>query len=139
LKSGVERAFFVELTAQAQRAAKLLDGRGVRLLAGTDALNPMIIPGLSLHDEFALLREADLSPYRVLRTATVNPAALVRGLGNAGTIAAGKDADLVLVSGNPLTDLAVLRAPEGVVLKGRWFDRTALNARLEAVARTYGR
>ena len=47
-------------------------------------------------------------------------------LERSGTIAVGKNADFVLVDGNPLEDLAVLRKPFGVIAQGRWLDRDEL-------------
>lgn len=81
--------------------------------------------------------EAGLTPYEALRTATVNPARVIGRLANTGEIAPGRDADLVLLPANPLADIAAYRRPDGVVLQGRWFDRAALDSRLDDVARRF--
>lgn len=137
LKAGVDRDFFLGLLKETKAALVLLTARGVRIVAGTDALNPMIIPGISLHEELRLMVDAGLTPFQALRTATVNPAVIMRRLANAGVIAAGKDADLVLIGANPLNDIGATAQIEGVVLRGRWFDRATLERRLEDVAAVY--
>lgn len=139
LKPGVERGFFVELLGETKRALEMLNDRGVRILAGTDALNPMIVPGLSLHEELQLMVEAGLSPYEALRTATVNPARVLARFGNAGVVAVGRDADLILLAANPLDSSTPISRPVGVVLRGRWYERAELDRRLEEVAAKFRR
>lgn len=111
-----------------------LDRAGVPLLAGSDAPIPCVIPGFALHDELQDLVAAGLTPYRALRTATLNPSRFLGGTEPFGTVAVGARADLVLVPRNPLDDITVLTRPAGVMLQGRWLDREALDARLDAVA-----
>lgn len=133
-KPGADPAFFERLLGLAQRTLRKLTGEGVVILAGSDALNPMIIPGAGLHEELQLMVDAGLSPYEALRTATANPAKIVKRFANAGAIEPGRDADLVLLEANPLIDITAYRRPVGVTLQGRWFDRKALDTRLDAVA-----
>jgi imidazolonepropionase-like amidohydrolase len=103
-------------------------------MAGTDALGfPLIAPGSSLHRELELLHEAGLTPYEALRTATVVPAAFLGKAEEFGTIAVGRRADLLLVERNPLLDLASLRQPVGVMVRGRWLSRDRLQAMLAAL------
>ena len=110
-----DRGFILEFLAALYRG-------GVLLTTGTDSHTAWAIAGISLHDELALFAEAGLSPYEALRTATVHGAAVLGIEGEAGTIEPGKRADLVLVAGNPLADLATLRHPEAVIAAGRWYD-----------------
>ncbi len=109
-----------------------LHRQGVPIMAGTDALGvPFVIPGHSLHRELALLDECGLTPYQVLWTATVGPARFL-GLGpEFGTIAEGKRADLILVEGDPTSNLACLARPEGVMVRGVWLPRAQLDRMLE--------
>lgn len=79
------------------------------ILAGTDAGTPYVVPGESLHDELRLLVEAGLSPAEALRAATVNAARLMNRK-DLGVIDAGAEADLVLLSRNPLKDIRDLRS-----------------------------
>ena len=106
---------------------KSLNDRHALILAGTDTPNPLLVPGFSLHDELRNLHEAGLTPFEALQTATTNPAKFLGLLEETGTVDTGKRADLVLVDGNPLQDLATLRAPEGVMLGGIWLPRSELN------------
>jgi imidazolonepropionase-like amidohydrolase len=92
---------------------------GVPLLAGTDAPFPLVAPGLSLHEELALLVEAGLSTAEALRTATLNPARCLGREKDLGTVDAGKLADLVLLSGDPLADVRNTRTVAGVWVGGR--------------------
>lgn len=101
---------------------------GVTLVTGTDAsyLHP---PGFSLHDEIDMLVEAGLTPAEALRAATINCANLFPSL-NAGAVAPGKRADLVLLNGNPLTDIRNAHDIHAVVLRGRVLNRAALDRAL---------
>jgi hypothetical protein len=103
---------------------------GARFLLGTDAANPMMVAGFSVHDELTtLVRDGGFSPYEALRAATRNAGAFI-GDTLRGRIVPGAPADMILADGNPLEDLAVLRRPAGVVVNGRWLDRAALDALL---------
>jgi len=107
---------------------------GVPLIAGTDTFGvPGIPPGLSLQKELELLHDAGLPPYDVLRTATVNPAAFLGKTQEFGRVAVGQSADLLLVYGNPLQDLSVLRKPEGVMIRGRWLSASDLQKMLDGL------
>ena len=127
LKGDASAEFFLKVKQRSQRLALQFNNRGVRLLAGSDALNPMLLPAQSLHEELALLAEAGLSAYDVLRTATVNGADSVPGFEEIGVIAPGYIANLILVRGNPLDDIAALRNPVGVIVDGHYHSRTALD------------
>jgi imidazolonepropionase-like amidohydrolase len=81
---------------------------GATILAGTDAGNAGTLAGASLHHELAQLVDAGLTPREALAAATSVPAAAFR-LGKRGQVARGYKADLVLVEGNPLQDIAATR------------------------------
>lgn len=108
------------------------------LLAATDVGIPMLVPGLSLHEELALLVEAGLTPLEALRTATVNPAKILGKADSLGTIEAGKLADLVLLDANPLTDIANTRRIRAVVADGRLYRRADINRLLAQVGASTG-
>jgi amidohydrolase family protein len=78
---------------------------GARLLVGSDAPNPFVVPGASLHRELELLVEAGLSPLEVLRLATQGNASALGAQDDLGTIALGKKADLVLLGADPLVNI----------------------------------
>ncbi|GAB3912582.1 amidohydrolase [Microlunatus endophyticus] len=85
-----------------------LNDLGVPLLAGTDATNPGVAHGASLHDELILLTDAGLTPEQALTAATQAPAQAF-GLTDQGSIEAGRRADLVLVDGDPTRDISATR------------------------------
>jgi len=81
----------------------------VPILAGSDAPNPGTVHGASIHRELELLVAAGLSPAQALAAATATPAR-VFGLADRGRIAKGLRADLVLVEGDPTSDVTATRA-----------------------------
>ena len=95
---------------------------GVPILAGTDAANPGVTHGVSLHRELELLGQAGMPNIDVLRTATSNAADAFR-LHDRGRIAEGKKADLVLVNGDPVKDVSATRDIVGVWKDGVRFER----------------
>lgn len=103
---------------------------GAPIVAGTDASNPYVLPGYSLHDELALLEASGLTTSEALEATTVAAAELLGTLDRSGTIEVGKDADLVLVEGDFFESLDRLRHPAGVVVKGRWLPRDELEGLL---------
>ncbi len=104
----------------------------VPIIAGTDLGNPNVIAGHSLHVELELLVESGLQPIDALRAATTTPAALfdLDGPGGLGSIEPGREATLLLVTGNPLEDITATRAIQSVVHRGEYLDRDALDALL---------
>ncbi|WP_405020810.1 amidohydrolase family protein [Kitasatospora sp. NBC_00070] len=100
---------------------------GVPLLVGTDGTGGEGHPtthGISYHGELALLVAAGLTPAQALTAATAAPADAF-GLHDRGRIAAGLRADLLLVEGNPLTDITAVRDVAGLWRRGVPVDRTA--------------
>ena len=95
---------------------------GARVVAGTDSPN-----GINLHGELAAYVAAGMTPYQALRAATLTPAEAL-GL-DAGSIEAGKLADLVLVEGNPLEDISAAYRVNRVIANGRVFDIEGLTTR----------
>ncbi|HKA57249.1 MAG TPA: amidohydrolase family protein, partial [Gemmatimonadales bacterium] len=103
----------------------------VGLLLGTDAMNTGTVAGFSAHDELADLVAAGLSPWEALHAATVNGAEFLGQPGDRGTVAVGQKADLILLDANPLENIANTRRIAGVMLRGKWFPRAALNEMLQ--------
>ncbi|MEU2254889.1 amidohydrolase family protein [Nocardia xishanensis] len=90
---------------------------GVALLAGTDATPFVPAHGVDLHTELRLLTEAGLTPEQALAAATSLPARCF-GLADRGRIAPGLRADLVLVDGDPTTDITATAALAEVWRRG---------------------
>ncbi len=83
-------------------------------------------PGIALHAELLALSEAGLDGEHVLRTGGINAAGAL-GLGlQIGRIAPGATADLLLVDGDPLADIADLQRVVGIVRNGRFFSAIGL-------------
>lgn len=89
---------------------------GVKIAFGTDT-------GVSKHgdnaQEFALMVEAGMTPQAAIRAATVNAAELLGRSDRIGTIAAGKDADIIAVDGDPLANVRLLENVGFVMKLGR--------------------
>lgn len=90
-------------------SVRLLFTAGVPILAGTDAPNPGTAHGVSIHRELELLVQAGVPPRAALAAATSVPARIF-SLTDRGRIAPGLRADLVLVDGDPTTDIIASRA-----------------------------
>ena len=116
----------------------MLHKTGVPFLAGTDTpAGVHIFPGYSLHEELQRFVAAGFTPLEALQTATINPARFFGMEDQTGTVEKGKRADLVLLSANPLEDIANTQKIAAVILNGRYFYRAELDkmlGRVEAAA-----
>ncbi|HEY7684328.1 MAG TPA: amidohydrolase family protein [Gemmatimonadales bacterium] len=102
---------------------------GGRIVAGTDASNQLMVPGLGLHTELELLVNAGLTPVDAIATATRNAAQLL-GADSLGLIAPGKLADLVVLSANPLSDIRNTRTVQRVMVRGQLYSADSLRTGL---------
>ncbi|MFI8528591.1 amidohydrolase family protein, partial [Promicromonospora sukumoe] len=112
----------------ARDSVAALHRAGTPIAAGTDAVDapnvPLSIPlGTSLHHELELLVEAGLTPVEALNAATSVPADLF-GLDDRGSVAPGLRADLLLVDGDPTTDITSTRRIAGVWIDGVRYPTT---------------
>ena len=108
--------------------------KGGRLLVGTDAAFPGLVPGFALHKELLELVSVGLTPYEVLRAATTAPFEYLGEADRAGTIEVGKQTDLLLLDGNPLQDVRAASKIAGVLLRGRWIGAEEIRRRMEGIA-----
>ncbi|MFI5238635.1 MAG: CIA30 family protein [Gemmatimonadales bacterium] len=113
------RYAFAQATVKQQLAAH------VPILAGTDAGNPGTGHGIALHREIELLVQAGLTPSQALAAATSVPARTF-SLNDRGTIAIGKRADLILVRGDPTSDITATRDIVGIWKGGVKVTRTPI-------------
>jgi imidazolonepropionase-like amidohydrolase len=109
---------------------------GGLLVAGPDPTgNGGTIPGFADHRGVELLVEAGLTPVEAIRVATLNGATYLGRERDIGSVEVGKEADLVLVRGDPSTRISDLRQVELVWKDGVAFDPIRL---LESVRGRYG-
>lgn len=118
--------------AARRKLIKALHDAGAGLLLGTGAPTWGSDYGFAAHKELERLVAAGLTPYQALETGTRNAATFLGAADSAGTIAAGKRADLVLLTGNPLESIKSTAKPAGVMLNGQWLTRAKLDAKLKA-------
>lgn len=104
---------------------RLFRAEGGVIAAGTDASNQQLVPGASEHREMELLVQAGLPPEAALAAATRNAAALL-GVDSIGTLAAGRVADLIVLSADPLRDIRNTRSIEYVMLRGTLYPADSL-------------
>ncbi|RLJ79475.1 imidazolonepropionase-like amidohydrolase [Pedobacter alluvionis] len=126
--------YFEKMVEFNMRLVKAFKEAGVPIVAGTDAGNPGVVWGFSLHDEIELLVKAGLSPEEALVSATRLPAIWLGIEDKIGTVEVGKYADLVLLDANPLQDIRNTRKIAGVFLNGKWIDKKIMDSMLSAVA-----
>jgi hypothetical protein len=103
--------------AAAQKMVKLLHDAGVPVVVGTDSL-----AGLMFHRELELHVGAGIPAGEVLRYATLGSAKVMGRDKTTGSIAVGKDADLVLVDGDPLAKISDVRRVVKVIRSGVVYD-----------------
>ncbi|KAF2764702.1 hypothetical protein EJ03DRAFT_355511 [Teratosphaeria nubilosa] len=108
------------------KSIAIADAAGVTLCYGTDLLGPLQVKQTG---EFVLRKKAGLSNLKILQSATVNAARMLRQEGVLGRLKEGFAADLLVLNRNPLEDVEVLDRPErhlmlvvkgGVVVESRW-------------------
>ena len=101
---------------------------GARLVLGTDAgITSRHAFGWADHHEMARWVELGLTPAQAIVAATSRPAELL-GIADMGTLAAGKSADFIVLTANPLDDIRNTRRIASVYLRGARLDRDALAA-----------
>ena len=111
------RAYEVALGVASANLKTLVDG-GVSIAFGTDTGPPGRFQGYFEHMELDLMAEAGLTPRQVLRAATADAAACMGLDGQVGTLEPGAWADLLVLAGNPLDDVANLHRIESVWVAG---------------------
>jgi imidazolonepropionase-like amidohydrolase len=116
------------------KLVKAFKEAGVPIVAGTDAGVSGVVAGFSLHDELELLVQAGLTPQEAINSATLLSAQWLGIDKQIGSIEIGKLADLVLLDKNPLIDINNTRKIAGVIVNGKWLDKTKLNAMLTDLA-----
>lgn len=119
-----------------KKLIKALNDAGVKILLGTDGsmqANFPVIPGFAVHEELRELVDAGLTPYQAILAGTRNAAEVLNAATEFGTVSVGKRADLILVEGNPLTDVANAARRAGVMVRGRWIPESEIRKTLSEI------
>ena len=103
---------------------KMMHDRGVKILSGTDIPNFELVPGESLHHELELLVEAGINTSDVIKIATKNGAEALDLMNQTGTIEPGKQADILILSANPVEDIENTKRIEAVISNGRIIENS---------------
>lgn len=115
----------------------LLADADVSMMTGTDG--SYHAPGLTMAQEFHELARAGLSPLKILQMTTRDPARFLGRTDTMGSVTVGKAADLVLLSDNPLTDVAHLERITGVIRAGHYHSSDDLARLKDRIAAGHGR
>ena len=115
------------MEAYARETIALAKSAGVKIALGTDAAMPLVFHGDNAH-EFELMVEYGLTPMEAIVAGTRNAADNIGLLDEVGTIEVGKVADMVIVDGDPLEDISILRNAGRIkmVMKGGLVIKDAL-------------
>lgn len=122
-----------------KRFAAGLEEAGCGVLLGTDSPGPFTVHGASVHNELEQLVNAGLSPLEALTAATSRPARQLLNDSEIGRVVVGRNADLLLLEANPLEDIRATREIHGVMVQGRWLDRSTLDRMAEKSARFFAK
>ena len=117
---------------------KALHDGGAPILLGTDSPQIFSVPGFAMHHEMALWVEIGMTPYEVLETGTRRVAEYFDATDDFGSVAVGHRADLLLLTANPVEDIANVASRAGVMVNGRWMTEAQIQDRLADIAIFYG-
>lgn len=109
------------------KLVKLFQETGVKMMAGDDYGGQWLVPGFGLHQEFDQLEKAGLPPLTVLQMTTINGAEFIGRTASMGSVESGKDADLVLLDGDPVESVQNLHRIAAVVRAGSYYSRDDLD------------
>ena len=127
-----------QVSALRRTILKALHDGGAPILLGTDSPQIFSVPGFAMHHEMRLWVEIGMTPYQVLETGTRRVAEYFDATDNFGSVAVGHRADLLLLTANPIENIANVASRAGVMVNGRWIPERQLQDRLASIATFYG-
>jgi len=127
----VFKADYKKIQEQKLAVLKIMSDNNVGLLTGEDGGDRYLVPGFNMIEEMRLFRRAGISNYKILQCATINAARYMKQDKNWGTVEKGKDANLVLLTANPLDELEAVTKIEGVFLDKKFLLQKDLAATLD--------
>jgi imidazolonepropionase-like amidohydrolase len=95
---------------------------GGKIHSGSDPNH--VVPGYAVHAELQMLVEAGLTPLQAIQTASINVAQAWGKEKDYGSVEKGKVADLIIVRGDPLTNISATQDIDMVFLEGKAVDRS---------------
>lgn len=113
------------LSRQLEFVRRIHEAGGL-VVTGTDPVSPKVVPGYGLHAEMANLVRAGFTPLEAITAATRDGAVALGLTGEVGTVEAGKRADLVVVRGDPASDITAIGNTVSVYRAGVRYDPSAL-------------
>ncbi|HYD49519.1 MAG TPA: amidohydrolase family protein [Terriglobales bacterium] len=119
-----------------KEVVRRLHAAGAQLLLGTDVLQPLVAPGISLHQEMRLMAECGIPLGRLWAMATWQAADILRQP-DLARIRVGAPADMLIFRQDPTEDLAALDSLVAVVSHGRLYRREQLDAAIAAYRRHF--
>jgi hypothetical protein len=119
--------------AERRKLLKQLHDSDVVIIMGSDAIQTFSVPGFSIVNEMQAMVRAGLTPYQVYVTGSRNVARFFNRDKEAGTVAIGRVADLVLVDADPLADVSNFAKQTGTMIRGQWYARAELLQKIKAM------
>jgi imidazolonepropionase-like amidohydrolase len=104
--------------AKVLQLTKIMYDNGVQILSGSDIPNFGLVPGASLHNELELLAQTGIKPLEVIEIGTNNGAKALGIDDIVGTIQPEKQADMVVLSANPIENISNTKQIEAVMVDG---------------------
>lgn len=127
--------FMAQFDAACAALVPKMYAAGINIIAGSDcgAFNSYVYPGSSIHEEIKLLVASGLTPAQGLRTAVVNGAKFMGVQDRYGALTVGKCSDLVVLNGDPLSNIDAIDGIDAVVSHGKIYSRSALDGLLASI------
>lgn len=125
-------------TRNAKRSARQFIEAGAYMGVGTDAASPMNFHTEAMWREMAALVESGMTEIEVISAATKTNAEILGRFDELGTVEPGKRADLIVVEGDPLSDINVM-GRVALVMKGGeiWYDPPSADPTIAAIGRAF--